>query len=222
LKDDALAVAKGIGKADVVFVDTWAQVTPGGNENSGDDMGKALSHCKGIRRATGAVVVLVHHSGKDASKGARGWSGLRAAADAELEVVRSAGGRSMRTAKQKDGADDLEWGFALETVQLGVDEDLDPITSCIVVDAQVPSAKVLRAMGPMEQIVNEVLQEMAKVQTKGIEVTAVIVQAVAKMEAPADGKRDTRKQRARRALEQLCNGDEAPYWLHDDNTVEVV
>lgn len=222
LKDDALAVAKGIGKADVVFVDTWAQVTPGGNENAGEDMGRALSHCKGIRRATGALVVLVHHSGKDASKGARGWSGLRAAADAELEVVRSPGGRMMRTAKQKDGADDLEWGFALETVQLGVDEDLDPITSCIVVDAQVPSAKALRAMGPMEQIVNEVLQEFAKAQTKGIEVTAVIAQAVAKMEAPADGKRDTRKQRARRALEQLCHGDEAPYWLHDDNTVEVV
>jgi energy-coupling factor transporter ATP-binding protein EcfA2 len=222
LKDDALAVAKGIGKADVVFVDTWAQVTPGGNENAGEDMGRALSHCKGIKRATGAVVVLVHHSGKDASKGARGWSGLRAAADAELEVVRSPAGRLMRIAKQKDGVDDLEWGFALETVQLGVDEDLDPITSCVVVDAQVPSAKVLRTLGPKEQIVNEVIQEMAKGQTQGIEVNAVIAQAVAKMEPPAEGKRDTRKQHARRALESLCAGDDAPYWLHDDGTVEVV
>ena len=222
LKDDALDVARAIGRADVVVVDTWAQVTPGGNENAGEDMGKALAHCKGIKRATGAVVVLVHHSGKDASKGARGWSGLRAAADAELEVIRSPAGRSMRTAKQKDGADDLEWGFALETVELGLDEDGDPITSCIVVDAQVPSAKALRVMGPMEHIVNEVIQEMAKAQTVGIEVTAVIAQAVAKMEPPVEGKRDTRKQRARRALEQLCNGDDAPYWLRDDGTVEVV
>jgi energy-coupling factor transporter ATP-binding protein EcfA2 len=222
LKDDALDVARAIGRADVVVVDTWAQVTPGGNENAGEDMGKALAHCKGIKRATGAVVVLVHHSGKDASKGARGWSGLRAAADAELEVIRSPAGRSMRTAKQKDGADDLEWGFALETVELGMDEDGDPITSCIVVDAQVPSAKVLRTMGPKEQIVNEVIQEMAKAQTKGIEVTAVIVEAVKRMAAPVDGKRDTRKQHARRALESLCHGDDAPYWLHDDGTVEVV
>jgi AAA domain/Primase C terminal 2 (PriCT-2) len=223
LKEDAKDVAKGIGRADVVFVDTWAQVTPGGNENAGEDMGKALSHCKGIKRATGAVVVLVHHSGKDASKGARGWSGLRAAADAELEVVRSPGGRSLRTAKQKDGADDLEWGFALETVQLGVDEDLDPITSCIVVDAEVPTSKVLKAMGPKEAIVNEVIQEMAKAQTKGIEVTAVINEAVKRMEPPKDGKRDTRKQHARRALESLCNGDDAPYWLDSEtNTLEVV
>lgn len=223
LKEDAKDVAKAIGKADVVFVDTWAQVTPGGNENAGEDMGKALSHCKGIRRATGAVVVLVHHSGKDASKGARGWSGLRAAADAELEVVRSPGGRMMRTAKQKDGADDLQWGFALETVQLGVDEDLDPITSCIVVDAEVPTARVLKAMGPKEAIVNEVIQEFAKAQTKGIEVTAVIVEAVKRMDPPQEGKRDTRKQHARRALESLCNGDDAPYWLDPEtNTIEVL
>jgi hypothetical protein len=222
LKDDALAVARAIGRADVVVVDTWAQVTPGGNENSGEDMGKALSHCRGIRRATGAVVLLVHHAGKDASKGARGWSGLRAAADAELEVVRSPVGRLLRTSKQKDGADDLEWGFALETVELGLDEDGDPITSCVVVDAQVPTAKVLRTLGPKEMIVNEVVQEFAKAQSAGIEITAVIAEAVRRMEAPADGKRDTRKQHARRALDSLCNGDDAPYWMHDDGTLEVV
>lgn len=129
----------------------------------------------------------------------------------------------MRTAKQKDGADDLQWGFALETVQLGVDEDMDPITSCIVVDAEVPTARVLKAMGPKEAIVNEVIQEMAKAQTKGIEVTAVINEAVKKMEPPKDGKRDTRKQHARRALESLCNGDDAPYWLDaETNTLEVL
>lgn len=222
LKEDALAVARAIGKADVVIVDTWAQTTPGGNENSGEDMGKALSHCKGIRRATGAVVLLVHHSGKDASKGARGWSGLRAAADAELEVLRSPAGRLLRTAKQKDGADDLEWGFDLEVVEIGRDEDDEPITSCVVVDAQVPSARVLRTLGPKEQIVNEVIQEMAKSQSTGIEVTAVIVEAVARMEPPADGKRDTRKQHARRALESLCAGDDAPYWLRDDGTIDIV
>jgi ABC-type dipeptide/oligopeptide/nickel transport system ATPase component len=223
LKEDALAVAKAIGRADVVIVDTWAQVTPGGNENAGEDMGKALSHCKGIRRATGAVVLLVHHSGKDASKGARGWSGLRAAADAELEVLRTPTGRLLRTAKQKDGADDLEWGFDLDTVEIGRDEDDDPITSCVVVDAQVPSARVLRKLGAKEEIVNSVIQEFAQAQTKGIEVGAVIAEAVRRMDPPVDGKRDTRKQHARRALETLSTGEDAPYWLNpEDNTIEVM
>ncbi|NLX17355.1 MAG: AAA family ATPase, partial [Ramlibacter sp.] len=95
-KTDALDVAKAIkafGGADLVIVDTFAQVTPGGNENSGEDVGLALTHLKGIHRASGALVLLVHHSGKDASKGARGWSGLRAAVDVELEVFKLAGQR---------------------------------------------------------------------------------------------------------------------------------
>lgn len=222
LKDDALDVAKAIGRADLVIVDTWAQVTAGGNENAGEDMGKALSHCKGIHRATGATVLLVHHSGKDASKGARGWSGLRAAADAELEVIRLANGRLLRTSKQKDGDDGLEWGFGLDVVTIGEDADGDPITSCVVTEQELPSAKVMRILGPQETIVNDVLQEFALSQTTGIEVAAVLTAAVAKMPAPEAGKRDMRKQRARRALETLCAGDDSPYWLREDATVDIV
>jgi hypothetical protein len=222
LKDDALDVVRGIGRADLVIVDTWAQVTPGGNENAGEDMGKALAHCKGIHRATGATVLLVHHSGKDASKGARGWSGLRAAADAELEVIRLANGRLLRTSKQKDGDDGLEWGFGLDVVEIGRDEDDEPITSCVVVEQEVPVARLMRVLGPLETLVNAVLQEFAKVQNRGIEVTAVIVEVVKRMPAPEDGKRDTRKQRARKALEALCAGGEAMYELQEDGTIDIL
>lgn len=222
MKDDALAVARAIGKADVVIVDTFAQVTPGGNENAGEDMGRALAHCKGIHRATSALVVLVHHAGKDASKGARGWSGLRAAADAELEVTRQGNFRQLRTSKQKDGDDDQAWGFGLETVNIGIDEDGDPITSCVVVEQEVPAARLLRTLGPKEEIVNAVIQEFALSQTSGIEVAAILAESVKRMAAPEDGKRDTRKQHARRALESLCKGDDAPYFLEDDATVSVL
>lgn len=214
-KEDALAVARGIGRADVVIVDTFAQTTPGGNENAGEDMGKALAHCAGIHRATGALVVLVHHSGKDASRGARGWSGIKAAADAELEVSKGPGGRMLRTSKMKDGDDGLAWGFGLELVTLGLDADGDPITSCVVVEAQLPTAKVLRPMGVVEQVVNAVVQEMAQAQTSGIEVEAVLKEAIQRMSAPEDGKRDTRRMRARRALLALCEGDDAPYFEED-------
>jgi len=222
LKDDALDVARAIGKADLVIVDTWAQVTPGGNENAGEDMGKALAHCKGIHRATGATVLLVHHSGKDASKGARGWSGLRAAADAELEVVRLPAGRLLRTSKQKDGDDGLEWGFGLDVVEIGRDEDGDPITSCVVTEQEIPTAKILRVLGAVETTVNEVIQEFALDQTSGIEVAAVVTASVAKLPPPEDGKRDTRKQRVRRAIEALCAGDDSPYYLRDDATIDIV
>lgn len=226
LKDDALDVAKAIkasGGADVVIVDTFAQTTPGANENAGEDMGKALAHCKGIHRATGAVVVLVHHAGKDPTKGARGWSGLRAAADAELEVVRGATGRALRLTKSKDGEDELEWGFDLEVVQIGVDEDLEPITSCVVIETAMPTigAGPARKLGVVEKVVNEVIQEFAVAQTEGIEVGPVLAEAVKRMDPPTDGKRDTRKMRARKALESLCSGDDSPYWLADDGCIAV-
>jgi len=59
-------------------------------------------------------------------------------------------------------------------------------------------------------------------QTAGIEVAAVLGEAVKRMAPPADGKRDTRRQHAKRALESLCNGDTAPYWTGDDGCIAVM
>lgn len=222
-KDDALDLARSIGKADVLVIDTLAQTTAGGNENSGEDMGKALAHCKGLHRATGALVVLVHHSGKDASKGARGWSGIKGAADAEIEVLRSGDARALRLSKQKDGEDGQQFGFALERVELGLDGDGEPITSCVVVEAALPVVgRAVRPLGPLEQVVNQVIQEMAQDQTSGIEVASVITESVKRLPEPEEGKRDTRRQRVRRAIEALCEGDAAAYWLRDDATLDVV
>lgn len=222
---DAKDLAAGVmasGGADVIIVDTFAQTTPGANENAGEDVGKALGHCKRLHELTGALVVLIHHSGKDASKGARGWSGLRAAADAEIEVVREGDMRALRLSKNKDGEDGLQWGFALDIVQLGVDEDLDPITSCVAVEAEIPVGGMSdRKLGAVEKVVNDVIQDFAKAQTEGIEVGPVLAEAIKRMDLPADGKRDTRKMRARRALEALTTGDDAPYWLGDDGCIAV-
>lgn len=222
---DATDVCRAIGKASIVVVDTLAQTTPGGDENAGKDMGKALTHCKGIHRATGALVILIHHSGKDSTKGARGWSGLRAAADAEFEVLRMPMGRVLRTSKQKDGEDDAQWGFDLDLVELGMDEDGDAITSCVIKEAEINLAGATSAkpMGPVEKVVATVVGEMAEFQTAGIEVDAVLKEAAKRLDPPEDRKRDTRRQRARRALEALCEGDTAPYyWDKEDNTLSVV
>lgn len=224
MKDDALDVCKAIkawGPCDLVVIDTFAQTTPGANENAAEDMGKALSHCKGIRKAVGAPVLLVHHSGKDAARGARGWSGIKAAADAELEVSKAASGRLLRTTKQKDGDDGLAWGFDLQILPIGEDVDGDPITSCVVVEAELPPigqvGEALKRAGPVTKAVIEVISEIAQSQTSGIEVKAVIDAAAAKLPTPEDGKRDTRKQRVKRAILELCEGDSAPYFLEGDS-----
>jgi RecA/RadA recombinase len=222
LKQDALDVCKAIiaaGGAQLVIVDTFAQVTPGANENAAEDMGNALAHCRGIHTATGAVVLLVHHSGKDQSRGARGWSGLKGAMDAQLEVLRLPTGRMLRVSKQKDGEDGQAWGFELDVVPVGMDEDGDVVTSCVVRDAQLPVVHqvggAFKDLGPVGRAVVEVVNEMAQAQTSGIEVEAVLTAAAARLPDPDSGKRDTRKQRAKRALMALCEGDSAPYFMED-------
>lgn len=218
--DVARAIAKG-GSVSVVVVDTFAQVTPGANENASEDMGLALAHCRGIHRATGATVMLVHHAGKDATKGARGWSGLRAAADTEIEVVRGPAGRAIRITKQKDGDDLSTWGFELKVIPLGLDDDGDVITSCVAAEAEAPvftraGAVAARPAGKWERLVQEVVGEIALGQTSGIEVEPVIEEVVRRAPPPEAGKRDTRKQLARRALKALSEGDAAPYFMEDD------
>jgi AAA domain/Primase C terminal 2 (PriCT-2) len=213
----AMLADRGFGFYSLIIVDTFAQVVPGGNENAAEDMGKALANLKGIHQATGATVLVVHHIGKDASKGARGWSGLFAAADSVIEVTRLPGGRMARLAKQKDGEDHIEWGFELTVVELGLDEDGDIITSCVAVPAAMPTGGFIpSAMGSVERVVFDVVSEMAIGQNTGIEISAVLDEAIARMEPPDTGKRDTRKSKAKRALLNLSEGDTSPFFIEED------
>lgn len=156
---DAVEIAHVVQRlgARVLFVDTVAQVTSGGDENSSKDMGKMLKNCREIHRVTGCVVVLIHHSGKDSSKGARGWSGLLGAADAELEVCAADNAREMTITKQKDGGEMSTFPFTLQSVELGRDEDGEPITSCIVAHHNSRVAVRSRKVSPVGRQVLEYL-----------------------------------------------------------------
>lgn len=121
----------GVG---IVFIDTFAQVTPGANENSGEDMGRALAHTKMLASRQDAMVVLVAHAGKDTTRGLRGWSGIKAALDVEIMVERdSTDKRKAVVTKMKDGeGENTEFIFELDKVVLGQDSDGDDVTSCVL------------------------------------------------------------------------------------------
>lgn len=208
---DVIAAIKAFGGADLVVIDTLAQTTPGANENAAEDMGLAIKNARAIGAAAGGVALLVHHSGKDATKGARGWSGMRAAADAQLEVVKLEDGtRVIQTTKQKDGKDDGRWGFRLETVLVAMDEEGEPITSCVLVDAEAPPAGKSRQakperLGVWEQLVLETLGEL---QLGGDVKKTDLVIAVAD-KAPDKGTLKFRRASARRAVDNLSGGKKA-------------
>jgi hypothetical protein len=214
---EVMAEIGNIGPVDLVIIDTFAQVTPGANENTSEDIGRALANLKLLYGVTNAMNLVVAHAGKDLSKGVRGWSGLKAAADVQIEVLRHENGdREIIIEKMKDGEDGIRWGFKLEVVEVGIDYDGDIITSCVAVPTEL-QAKVeqerigLKRRGRVE---NHVLEIMTLFGEQSI-VSAVelIDRAVAALQAPEDGKRDTRRQSVTRAIQALSKEKDGPLRL---------
>jgi hypothetical protein len=130
----ATANSKG---AKLIIIDTLSRSMPGADENSAIDMTRMISKFGEIIQETGAAIVVVHHTGKDDNKGSRGHSSLKAAADIEVEITKSnSGGHILRLTKVKDGRSDLEYPFTLREIDLGTDDDGDPITTCVVVEGE--------------------------------------------------------------------------------------
>jgi hypothetical protein len=114
----------------LVIIDTLARAMSGDDENSAQDMTSFIEkRAATISRETGAAVMLVHHSGKDQSRGLRGSYALQGACDAVVHIDVT---RTVTLEKVKDGQDGALCSFTLRTVELGRDADGDPITSCVV------------------------------------------------------------------------------------------
>jgi hypothetical protein len=127
----ALAIRNANMAGGVVVIDTLNQATPGADENSSIDMGIAISHLQHLQELLGGLVLIIHHTGKNTSQGLRGHSSLKAALDANIEVI---GGdkKAIVLDKVKDGEDGQSHPFRLAAHMLGFDSDGDPITSCTV------------------------------------------------------------------------------------------
>lgn len=209
-------------RAELLVIDTFAQVTPGANENSSEDMGSALSNIRTITEVTGATALIVHHAGKDPTRGARGWSGIKAAADAELEVSRTDARGLLKITKMKDGDDGLAWGFCLNIIDLGVDVDGDRETSCVVEYMPAPPKKLSNhePKGARQRDILNCARQFGAGTSKGALIQNVIDECIKLIpfeKQPAEGSKERRDQRrgsVMRALDKLC--EQGFLKTHDD------
>jgi hypothetical protein len=117
----------------LVVVDTLSQ-TYAGEENSANEMAAYLRELGGrFRQLWQCSVLLIHHSGHQATERPRGSSAIRANLDFLLGVFRDE--REMLATvscvKQKDGELFDDAVFKLTVEQLGFDEDNDKVTSLV-------------------------------------------------------------------------------------------
>ena len=111
----------------LLIIDTLARSMGEGDENSTKDMSKFVKGCDLVREETGAHVMVVHHTGKDETRGARGSYALFAAVDTEISVTKD---KEIHCTKVRDFATPEPIGYSLISVTLGDDQDGDPVTSC--------------------------------------------------------------------------------------------
>lgn len=147
----------------MIVIDTLARAMGGGDENSASDMGALVNAADLLRMRTGAHLCLIHHEGKDKSRGMRGSSSLLGAVDTAIVVGQNAGGPARieaKLTKQKEGECQRPLRYTLETVSLDrSDEDGDPITSAVVA----PSSRIVfddERVSPRETAALEVLQRL--------------------------------------------------------------
>jgi hypothetical protein len=143
-----IEVARGLGwDLGLVIADTLARSMGSGDENSSTDMGAFIASVDLIRAATGAHVMAIHHTGKDASKGLRGHSALLGAVDTSIEISREGGVITAEAKKQRDMETGQTFSYTLQPVTLGQDQDGDDVRSCVVQPTDAPVKRAPKLTG---------------------------------------------------------------------------
>lgn len=130
---------------ELIILDTLMRMSGGGfNENSSEDMGAFITQAGKLQEIFECALMVIHHSGKDVTKGLRGHSSLLGAVDTELEiqrldsVINSAdssvvGSAILTVSKQKDGADSIQIGIEVVLVEIGTSDLGFEITTSLAI-----------------------------------------------------------------------------------------
>jgi hypothetical protein len=111
-----------------------------GSESSDEDMASYIKAVDAIREAFGCAVIVVHHCGVDEGR-PRGHTSLTGAADGQIAIKRQGTTIVATVEWLKDGAEGDVINSRLESIEVGLDEDHEPITSCVILPVEVaPSA----------------------------------------------------------------------------------
>lgn len=118
----------------VVFFDTLARCMAG-DENWTSDMSKVVLACGRITAEIGAQVIVVHHSGKDASRGPRGAIALTGATDCLIELRPDEDRMAVVSChRQKDDEPFQDLVFKMESATTGYcNDDNDEVLSLVPV-----------------------------------------------------------------------------------------
>jgi AAA domain len=124
-----------------IVIDTFAKgiAAGGGDEDKAKDQNKCLTNLRRLHERANLHVAIVGHTGKDETRGSRGSNAHPADVDLQVQIT----GDEIKIARVIKGNDQPEGdltSFKLESAELGIDEDGDPVTTAILSDEAIAVA----------------------------------------------------------------------------------
>jgi hypothetical protein len=162
----------------LIVIDTQARCTVGANENDNGEMGNVVAAADKLREASGACVLLIHHSGRN-GENMRGASAFDGAATSIIKVTKNEEYVEVHCDKQKDVED-------FDTVFLKMTPVLE---SCVLIN-RVSSPAEESQLSKTEQrlldVMHEVFPAEAVSRARMVEVSemasSTVYRSVAKLE----------------------------------------
>lgn len=193
---------RGLKPIRFVALDTFAKAVAGAEENSTREMQPILNMLRELAVELDVCILIVHHSGKDSSLGARGASAIFADVDFNLEIVGEAeakkrkvsikpGNMALVMPKMRDSGKGGRFEFRLEEVRLGTNKWGNPVTSMVVVETKEGSDGA--AMGVVDEEAQNTEDELTPDQNRAAEqsrldLCAAILKAVREHGKLIDGR----------------------------------
>ena len=122
----------------LIVIDTMSAAAGFTDENKSSEGQLAMNALNELSKRTKAFVLACDHFGKAVETGTRGTSAKEAAADVVIACLgeKSVTGRIANTRlairKLRGGATGAETAYTLRIVDMGVDEDHAPVTTCVI------------------------------------------------------------------------------------------
>ena len=200
----------------VLIIDTWAMLTASMDENSGKDMSAAMAALRELQaRVSNLTIIIIHHAGKDGSRGMRGHSSLLAAVDVAIEVDRSSKGLgrwSVRSARRNPtGATghyrlkqislpNSEFSLAGKQLKTCILEEMDEVVKGISL-----SHKAMQALDILKSLEGTKTGVPCDVAPHRVAVNVTAFKADLKAKIFDQSSDDSRRKAADRAVAQLIN-----------------
>jgi hypothetical protein len=122
----------------LIIIDTMSAAAGFKDENASSEGQQAMNVLSELSRRTGALVVACDHFGKAVETGTRGTSAKEASADfviaclGEKNLAGDVSNKRIAIRKLRSGMTGEETAFRLRVIDMGVDEDHEQITTCVV------------------------------------------------------------------------------------------